>query len=120
MLSLCGERLTTKFLDYYLHHDLIMLQLLIYDAFVQLRILEDVNYHQNFITSSMYHPGPIHKISCKSVYHFLSNVIHTDRLLNATTNITSFCQGGRNNTYEHVFLTEPSQSGFSGAKLKRC
>ena len=29
MLSLCGERLISKVLDHYLHHDLIMPQLLI-------------------------------------------------------------------------------------------
>ena len=29
MLSLCGERLTSKVLDRYLHHDLIMLQLVL-------------------------------------------------------------------------------------------
>ena len=32
MLSLCGERLTPKVLDYYLHHDLIMLQLRLHEV----------------------------------------------------------------------------------------
>ena len=37
MLSLCGERLTSKVLDHYLHHDLIMLQLVFFGSFTHLR-----------------------------------------------------------------------------------
>ena len=65
---------------------------------VQLLIFEDPDHHQNLISSSLYHPGPLHKISSQSVYNLLSNVVHkqTDRQTNATKNITSFCQGGDN------------------------
>ena len=41
-----------------------------------LLILEYLNHHQNFISSSMYYPGSLHKISSQSLYNFLSNVVH--------------------------------------------
>ena len=44
--------------------------------FAHLPILEDLNHHQNLISSSLYHPGPLHNISSKSVHNFLSNVVH--------------------------------------------
>ena len=75
------------------HHDLAVLLLLWY-FFAQLLILE----YQTLITSSLYYPKPLHKISSQSVYNFLSNVVHkqtnrqTGRQTNATKckNITSF------------------------------
>ena len=67
------ERITSKVLDHYLHHDLIMLQLM-WCFFGHLLILGDLEHHQNFINSSVYHPGPLLKISSKSVNNILSNV----------------------------------------------
>ena len=85
MLSLSGERLPPpppqkKGLDHYLHHDLVMPPLL-WCCFAHLLILEYPDHHRNLINSSMYHPGPLHKISSQSVHNFLSNVVHrqTDR-----------------------------------------
>ena len=66
--------------------------------FAHLRILEYPDHHQNVISSSLYYPGPLHKISSQSVHNFLSNVVHkqtnkqTDRQTNATKNITSFAK----------------------------
>ena len=70
MLSLGGERLTPKVLDHYLHHDLVMV------LFAHLLILKYPDHHQNLISSSLYYPGPLHKISSQSVHNFLSNVVH--------------------------------------------
>ena len=102
MLSLGGERLPPtkkkkKVLDHYLHHGLGMLPLL-WCFFAHLLILEYPDHHQNLISSSLYYPGPLHKISFQSVHNFLSNVVHrqtnrqTDKLTNATKNITSFAK----------------------------
>ena len=49
----------------------------------------DTDHHQNLITCSFYHPGPLHKISSQSVHNALSNVankkdIKTDKQTNAT------------------------------------
>ena len=69
LLSLGGERLTPKVLDHYLNHDLAMLPLL--GCFVaHLLILEYIGHHQNLISSSLYYPGPLHKMSSQSVYNF--------------------------------------------------
>ena len=59
-----------------------------------LLILECPDHHQNLISSSLYYPGPLHKISSQSVHDFLSNVVHrqTDKQTNATKNITSFAK----------------------------
>ena len=63
--------------------------------FTHLLILEDPYHHQNLISSSLYHPRPLGKISAQSVHKFLNNVYkQTDRHTNYTKNITSFCQGG--------------------------
>ena len=99
MLSLGGERLPPtppppkKNLDHYLHHDLGMPPLLWW-FFAHLLILEYPDHHQNLISSSLYYPGPLHRISSQSVRNFLSNVVHrqTDRQTNATKNITSFAK----------------------------
>ena len=95
MLSLGGERLPPtkkkKVLDHYLQNDLGMLPLLWW-FFAHLLILEYSDHHQNLISSSLYYPGPLHKISSQSVHNFLSNVVYrqTDKLTNTTKNITSF------------------------------
>ena len=66
--------------------------------FAHLLILEYPDHHQNLISSSLYYPGPLHKISSQSVHNFLSNVVHrqtdrqTNRQTNATKNITSFAK----------------------------
>ena len=63
-----------------------------------LLILEYSDQHQTLISSSLYYPGPLHKISLQSVHNFLSNVVHrqtnkqTDRQTNATKIITSFAK----------------------------
>ena len=66
--------------------------LLLWCFFAHLLILEYLDHHQNLMGSSLYYPGPLHKISSESVLNFLSNVVHkqTDRQTNATKNITSF------------------------------
>ena len=109
MLSLGCERLPTplkkkrekKVLDHYLHDDLGMLPLLRCFFFLIYSIpttLQYPDHHQNLISSSLYYSGPVHKISSQSVHNFLSNVVHrqtdkeTDKLTNATKNITSFAK----------------------------
>ena len=49
-----------------------------------LLILEYPDHHQNVISSSLYYPGLLHKISSQSVDNFLSDVVHrqTDRQTN--------------------------------------
>ena len=93
MLSLGGERLTPKVLNHYLHHDLGMQQLLCY-FYAHLLILEYSDHQQNLISSSLYYPGALRKISSQSVHTFLSNVVYsqTDRQTNTTKNITSFAK----------------------------
>ena len=78
-------------------HDLGMLPLL-WCFFAHLLILEYPDHHQNLITSSLYYPGPLHKISSQSVHSFLSNVVH--KQTNKQTNQryqkhNLLCQGGR-------------------------
>ena len=76
-----------KNLDHYLHHDLSMLPLL-WCCFAHLLILEYPDHHQDVISSLLYYPGPLHKISSQSVHNFLSNVVHrqTDRQTDKQTN----------------------------------
>ena len=58
--------------------------------FAHLLILEYPDHHQNLISSSLYYPGPLHKISSQSVPNFLSNVVHrqTNKQTNKQTNAT--------------------------------
>ena len=86
MLSLGAVRLTPKVLDHYLHPDQVVLQLL-WCLFAHLLILEYLDHLQNLISSSLYYPGPLHKISSQSIHNFLSNVVHrqTDRQTNKPT-----------------------------------
>ena len=67
---------------------------LLWCLFAHLLILEYPDHHQNLIGSSLYYPGPRHKISYQSVHNFVSNVVHrqTDKQTNATKNITSFAK----------------------------
>ena len=44
--------------------------------FAHLLILAYSDHHQNLIRSSLYYPGPLHKISLQSVHNFLSDVVH--------------------------------------------
>ena len=44
--------------------------------FAHLLILEDPDRHQNLISSSLYHPRPLHKTSSQSIHIILSNVAH--------------------------------------------
>ena len=86
-----------KVLDHYLHHDLGVLPLL-RCFFAHLLILQYPDHHQNLISSSLSYSGPVHKILSQSVHNVLSNVVHrqtnrqTDKLTNATKNITSFAK----------------------------
>ena len=57
-----GKRLTPKVLNHYRHHDLDMLPLL-WSVFAHLLILEYPDHHQNLISSSLYYPRPLHKIT---------------------------------------------------------
>ena len=97
MLSLGGERLTPKVLNHYLHHDLGMQQLLCY-FYAHLLILEYSDHQQNLISSSLYYPVALRKISSQSVHTFLSNVVYsqTDRQTNTTKKHNLLCQGGKN------------------------
>ena len=84
-----------------------------YGMFSKLRMkLKVLLYKQHFVwlwapekylvscssfSSSLYDPGPLHKISSQSVHNFLSNVNkqtnkQTDKHTNATKNITSFAK----------------------------
>ena len=87
-------------MDHYLHHDLGMPPLL-WCFSAHLLILEYPDHHQNLISSSLYYPGPLHKISSQSVHNFLCNVVHrqTDRQTDRQTNQryqkhNLLCQGG--------------------------
>ena len=116
MLSLGGERLPPhththppthppppkkkrrKVLDRHLHHDLGMLRLL-WCFFAHLLISEYPDHHQNLISSSLYYPGSLHKISSQSVHNFLSNVVNrqTDKQINQRYQKHNLlCQGGNN------------------------
>ena len=67
-------------------------------VFAHLLTLQYSDHHQNLISSSLYYSGPLHKISSQSGHNFLSNLVHrqinrqTDKLTNATKNITSFAK----------------------------
>ena len=50
--------------------------LLLWRFFAHILILEYPDHHQNVISSSLYYPGSLHKISFQSVHNFLSNVVH--------------------------------------------
>ena len=66
-----------------------------YGAFcAHLLIVEYPYHHQNLISSSLYYPGPLHKVSSQSVYNLFSNVVQrqTNRQTNAPENITSFAK----------------------------
>ena len=70
-----------------------------YGFFSHLLILEYSDHYQNLISSSLYYPGPLHKISLQSVRNYLSNVVH--RQTNKQTNKhyqkhNLLCQGGNN------------------------
>ena len=60
--------------------------------FAHLLIYEDPDCHQNLISSSLYDPKRLPKISLQSVHDFLSNVAHrqTGKQTNATENKPSF------------------------------
>ena len=44
--------------------------------FAHLLTLEYPDHPHNLVSSSLYYPGPLHKISSQSVCNFLSNVVH--------------------------------------------
>ena len=118
MLSLGGERLhpppppKKKVLDHYLHHDRGMPPIL-WCFFAHLFILEYPDHHQNLISSSLYYPGPLHKISAQSVHNFVSNVVH--RQTNKQTNQryqkhNLLCQGG--NKQSGIAIKRPAPVAF--------
>ena len=61
-------------------------------------------HHQSLISSSLYYPGPLHKIAPQSVHNFVSNVVlrqtnnQTDRQTNATKNNLLFTDRQTNAT----------------------
>ena len=83
-----------------LHHDLGMPPPLLWCFCAHLLIVEYPDHHQILISSSLYYPGPLHKISSQSVHNFLSNVHgQTDRQTDRQTNQryqkhNLLCQGG--------------------------
>ena len=98
-------------MDHYLRHNLGMPPLL-WCFFAHLLILEYPDHHQNLISSSLYYPGPLHKISSQSDHNVLSNVVHrqTDRQTDRQTNQcyqkhNLLCQGGKKRSRRrHHFL----------------
>ena len=66
--------------------------------FAHLLLLEYPDHRQNSISSSLYHPGPLHKISFQSIQNVLSNGVHrqadkqANRQTNATKTLTSFAK----------------------------
>ena len=50
-----------------------------------LLILEYPDHHQKLVSSSLYYPWPLHKISSQSVHNFVSNVVH-NKQTNKQTN----------------------------------
>ena len=105
MLSLGGERRTTNVFDHYLNHDLVMLPAIMV-FFAHLLTLSYLD-HQNLINSSLYYPGPLHKISSQSIHNVLSNVVHAnkqtdrpDKLTNA--NISSFAKEVKKKVLNYV------------------
>ena len=85
---------------------------------------------QNLISSSLYYPGPLHKISSQSVCNVLSNVVHkqtnkqTDnatKQTNATKNITSFAKeviSEQNNII--IVVAYPDRGAGNDPKLLFC
>ena len=74
--------------------------------FSHLLILEYQDHHQNLISSSLFYPEPLHKISSQSVHNLLSNVVHkqTNKQTNKQTDRQTnqhyqkynlLCQGGK-------------------------
>ena len=103
MSSLCGGKLIPKVLDHYLHHDLIILQLIW--CFCSFSHIRKPVSPSNLISSSLYHPGTVHKIHSNPFLSFwvmLSTNRRTDRQTNATKNITSLYQGGNRFTNSEV------------------
>ena len=85
-----------KVLDHYLHHDLGIVPVL-WCFFAYLLILKYPDHRQDLISSSLYYPGPLHKVSSQYVHNFLSNVVHrqTDKPTNQHYQEHNLlCQGG--------------------------
>ena len=68
--------------------------------FAHLLILEDPGCHQNLISSSLYQPGPLHKIPLQSIYNLCVVILLTIRQTNRQTTLPKtwplVCQGGYN------------------------
>ena len=72
-----------------------------YEFFSHLLTWEDPDCHQNLISSFLYYPRSLHKISLQSMHNFLSNVPY--KQTNKQTNQcyqkhNLLCQGGNENT----------------------
>ena len=123
MLSLVGERLTppsptfrkTKF--WIITCTTIWLCYRYYGVFfAHLLILEYSDHHQNLISSSLYYPGPLHKISLQSVHNFLSNVVHRQTNQRYQKH-NLLCQGGNKSSdymasdfYQCLFMLTPERT----------
>ena len=81
-------------------------------VFAHLLIIEYPDRHQNLISSLLYYPGLLHKISSQYVHNFVSNDVpkqtnrQTNKQTNATKNITSFAkevsQGGNKQAHRQT------------------
>ena len=75
-------------------------------------ILQDPNYHQNLISSLLYHPGLLHKFSLQSVHNLLSNVAHlqthrqTDKPMLLKTTITAAVSNCVHLQHQRLALTQ--------------
>ena len=72
--------------------------------FAHLLILEYPDHHKNLISSSLYYPRPLHKISSQSVHNFLSNVHRqTNKQTRSTQRVqTSLAEADH---YSHILHT---------------
>ena len=77
MLGLGGGRMTTKVLDHYLHHNLVMPLLLCFFSF-SFTHLRNLDHHHNLISSSWFCPGQFHPNPFLSFWVMLPTNKQTD------------------------------------------
>ena len=122
-----------KVLDHYLHHNLVMLPLL-WCFLAHLLILEYSDHHQNLISSSLYYPGQLHKISLQSIHNVLNTVVHrqTNKQRNTSQRYQKhnlLCQGGNYSkqlgfkttavNFIYLYITEFIYSVLPGGTMMR-
>ena len=86
-----------------------------YGVFARLLFYEDLDCHQNFVSSTLYHPGPVLNLSLQCVHNFLNNVArrHTHRQTNKQTNSTQEYRNIRCLLYESTQRTDHSHQRYS-------